>query len=805
MVYTEGTMMWQHTNICFWVLTLWLVVLATGLFAGINTANAQFVGTETSEETDTILEQDTFFSDEDALFTQPVEAAAPVVGTDAAGNVTTQSISANGANSQTTSETPNTPPKSLVLWLFEIVVGFLGKFVGWAGLVLNYAVNEFVLGFGQNVTGTGVGAAIDQLWSVVRDFFNILFIFAIIYLGFKMVLGSDDSGTRRQLVYLIIAALLVNFSLFISKFIVDFSNVLASEVAEAAFPACVRADGSCGASPNGDTVDIGTNFIYMMGIPGSQGNLDTNLLNGESSPWGFIFGLAVVYVVAIFAFMAGAIMLIIRYAALCVFMVLSPFMFIGWILPQFQSTMNKYWSGFMGRAFFAPAYILLLYFSGMIIQASFHATSGFGGSNGAQLGSALSLANGTQIVNTFGANIGPFILSTVMLIMSVQVANYLSADGAKGVLRVGGNMVKGGQRRLQNSANWAGRTSLSAAKTGAAVTAGYGARKMTNALGNQVNAYMDRKQREGSKLARNWYVDEAVRGASSKLKGAKFGLSTTVDERDKKQAAINSRANADADIAAGQAELAKPESERDLTKIQKMQSAIGNLSQKRFEQMSQAELEAITPYMKAAQFEKFLDSDDVSSSTQDAVFGARKKAIEATLEATGKDLREAIGKLSIKQIEVLGDEFIRENADLFTKDQFDAIKKSDKFVEAQKGAYIGGRKSSMIKRAESGDAGVETLTEGQKPAEIAQYPAAVLMVPGIMKKITPDVLKQIVKKDSLTASEKDALRDEIVKNGNDKSKDYLKTAEGVKEWYDGEKKAIAPKSKVLGPDGKIIT
>jgi hypothetical protein len=96
---------------------------------------------------------------------------------------------------------------------------------------LNFAVNEFIIDFGGNVTGTGIGAAIDTLWSVVRDFFNIIFIFAIIYLGFKMILGSDDSGTKRALVYLIIAALLVNFSLFISKFIVDFSNILAEQVA----------------------------------------------------------------------------------------------------------------------------------------------------------------------------------------------------------------------------------------------------------------------------------------------------------------------------------------------------------------------------------------------------------------------------------------------------------------------------------------------------------------------------------------------------------------------------------------------
>jgi hypothetical protein len=119
-----------------------------------------------------------------------------------------------------------------VLWtLVNNVFGFL---IGAGGVVLDFAVTKYVVGFGDTWgvggTGTGIGGAIDLTWAMVRDIFNIGFIFGLIWLGFKMILRSDDSTTRRTLITLILAALLVNFSLYITKFVVDFTNLLATQI-----------------------------------------------------------------------------------------------------------------------------------------------------------------------------------------------------------------------------------------------------------------------------------------------------------------------------------------------------------------------------------------------------------------------------------------------------------------------------------------------------------------------------------------------------------------------------------------------
>ena len=114
--------------------------------------------------------------------------------------------------------------------LYNFVVNVFGALVGWGGGVLDFGVNTFVLDFGTQFRATGLGDMVDQ---VVRDFFNITFIFGLVYLGFTMILKNDDANTRRWLVSLIIAALLVNFSLFISKMVVDASNIIATQVINA--------------------------------------------------------------------------------------------------------------------------------------------------------------------------------------------------------------------------------------------------------------------------------------------------------------------------------------------------------------------------------------------------------------------------------------------------------------------------------------------------------------------------------------------------------------------------------------------
>lgn len=410
-------------------------------------------------------------------------------------------------------------PETLEGTLFGFVVGFFGMLAGLMASLLDYAVNQFVINFGGNVVNSGVGFAINSLWAVVRDFFNIIFIFAIVYLGFRMILSSDESGTQRRLAYLILAALLVNFSLFISKFVVDFSNILAREVALSAFPAAQGGGQNVNTSVAEGSVDIGGNFFKYMNIPQTL-NVDPNVPKGDNVPWGYIFGISMVYIIAIFVFAAGALMLMIRFAALCIFMILSPLMFIGWILPQYQNVMNKYWTGFLGRAFYAPVYIVLLYFSGAVIQATY-GTESF--NQGRTIGETFT-QEGTNAVAVatggFAAGLGPFIISAIFMIASIQAASKLSADGSGAAMRIGGNLVNGGRRGLRRAGVWTGRKTL---QGGGAVTAGVAARVGRSTVGT--TSHMLANSELGRKIGRSGWAGRQV------FKAAQVGADSSFDIR----------------------------------------------------------------------------------------------------------------------------------------------------------------------------------------------------------------------------------------------------------------------------------
>lgn len=371
-----------------------------------------------------------------------------------------------------------------VLW--DVVVNFFGFLAATAGELLDYAIQEFVVQFGINFLGSGVGQAVDTLWVYVRDLFNLFFIFGLVWLGLQMILNSDDSNTRRWLVNLIMAALLVNFSLYITKFIVDFTNVLATQIINNGF----------GVSTPSDVI---VNALSLSSLFGS--NLPNTVTTGGGG-WAYIFGTAMILIVAAFVFAAGAVMLILRYAVLAIYMVLSPLMFIGWVFPQLSNVASRYWRGFLARAFYAPVYILLLYFAAFIMERY------FGGSlsAGAQNFSSFFSASGAGFASALQATMPPFILACIFMIAAIVVGQKMGADGAAASVRMGQNLT--------------GRLRRGATRAAGAATVGGAAWAARNTAGRAANAYA--QSETGKRRAATSYLGRQAYKASTAVAGASF-------------------------------------------------------------------------------------------------------------------------------------------------------------------------------------------------------------------------------------------------------------------------------------------
>lgn len=328
--------------------------------------------------------------------------------------------------------------------IYYFVVEFFGMFVWFGAMLLNFGINQFVIGFGDVFNNSGIGVAVNNTWVIIRDFVNLGFIFGLVYIGLRMILDSSNSNTRRWLANLIIAALLVNFSLFATKFVVDMSNKLATEIACAGLTYPTSDDENASPSYCRDglyRIDAGSALMARMGLITvfSQGK-DAK---PDGSGWGYIFGTAILFLVAAFVFAAGGILLFIRFAVLNLYLVFSAVMFIGWVIPGIPDQMRSYWKGFLSRAFFAPLYLMMLYFSFKIIdglQQSIR-TQGDGTS-----GTDFANPNWQQTLsknpadNPADATLGTlpfFVLICIFLIASLVIAQKLGADGAGKAVSIG--------------------------------------------------------------------------------------------------------------------------------------------------------------------------------------------------------------------------------------------------------------------------------------------------------------------------------------------------------------------------------
>lgn len=337
--------------------------------------------------------------------------------------------------------------------LWKAVVGIFGTILGLCGLLLNYGINEFVIGFADNYTTTGIGLAIDEVWVLIRDVMNLAFIFGLVYIGFKIILDSDDSRTRSMLANLVIAALLVNFSLFITKFTVDIANSFAAEIAVNGFYGKDVPIPYAGAVPDGAPttryeVDMAGDLMNRMGINSTFGS-------GAEPPageWGYIFGTALLFIITSFVFAAGGLLLTIRFVALNLYMVMSPFMFIGWAFPPLAKYTTQYWKGFLGRAFFAPIYFLFMYFSlhvlsGLATSRSLaSAENGFRNSFGGTVGSSADITSRVLAANSM---VPFFIVACAFMLASIVVANKMGAQGASQAISIGQNLRRKAQNGLK--------------------------------------------------------------------------------------------------------------------------------------------------------------------------------------------------------------------------------------------------------------------------------------------------------------------------------------------------------------------
>ncbi len=290
---------------------------------------------------------------------------------------------------------------------------------------------------------------VDMGWEVFRDLANMVFIFILVYASISIVLGIGNP--RQLIVNIIVTAILINFSLFITKAVVDVSNIIALQFYNAINVQTQQLeqgpeewlpwakDGPAAAFMQG--LRITTIYGYdrkdksLTNINNLAGNQLTvpDIMGSPFRAFGIALMGSILMVTAAFVFLAGALMLFFRIIMLMFLMMVSPLAFIARVLPITKSGWDKWWHALLNNAIFAPAYLAMSYIIVKLIGQGFVGIKTLN----VEGGSLFYAFSG--MVSSLGLILN-FVFIIIILLMALVMSKQLGAIGATTAIKVGKNL-----------------------------------------------------------------------------------------------------------------------------------------------------------------------------------------------------------------------------------------------------------------------------------------------------------------------------------------------------------------------------
>ncbi len=247
---------------------------------------------------------------------------------------------------------------------------------------------------------------IAQIWKVVRDFANIFFILILLYAAFSIILNLGHGGGKKIIANVIIIALLVNFSLFMARVVIDASNIVAlifynrvevqcADGTDSCYKRIINKDGAkvqdkdmAGAlvSPYKITTFFSDDTIKNLKAAinkDTTGQVESGSGQtlGKLTPY-FIIGIMIAYGLVAFAltyaFLVAGLAFLVRIINLIMLMVVAPFAFVSFAVPKFRSIdtigFDSWIKKLFESAFVAAIFIFILYIISQVLKADIFAT-----------------------------------------------------------------------------------------------------------------------------------------------------------------------------------------------------------------------------------------------------------------------------------------------------------------------------------------------------------------------------------------------------------------------------------------------
>ena len=209
-----------------------------------------------------------------------------------------------------------------------------------------------------------------QAWGVMRNIANVAFVIAFIFIIFSQLtgMGVSNYGVKKMLPRIVVAAILVNVSFFITQIAIDISNILGYSIRQV-FDAIATSSGI------GSSDAVASDFATGGGFAGIAGLVLAGAVAGVAL-YAMLSTLIPVILAAVIALVLVLFILVARQAIVILLVILSPLAFVAFLLPNTER-LFKAWRKMLTAMLLVFPIIALLF--GASLLASQILTNTFSG------------------------------------------------------------------------------------------------------------------------------------------------------------------------------------------------------------------------------------------------------------------------------------------------------------------------------------------------------------------------------------------------------------------------------------------
>ena len=300
-------------------------------------------------------------------------------------------------------------------------------------------------------------------WTTARDLANMAFILILVYIAFMIMFQAETAGTMKMLAWVIFIALIINFSFFFTRVVIDAGNIFAVQFYNAIDAPTMQKSIDATNSGTGVLANSGAGVANMLAPKGTLADtkdLTASIMNAlniqqlfndnsfqafaRESGFGAKFivlsflyiSIGACYFILAAMFFAVGVKFLVRIVVLWFLIIASPLAFICKAVPkpEVSGWYDKWQHELVNHAFYPVFFLFIFFFVSTVMK-------GLSGDTGIVAGLATDLnrlnsttaaANGFIYIASAVANVGirlGFVIA--MLYIALKASEYMGVKGGE--------------------------------------------------------------------------------------------------------------------------------------------------------------------------------------------------------------------------------------------------------------------------------------------------------------------------------------------------------------------------------------